>query len=732
MKYSKNLAKILFSIFIGLSYGKAQIYEPLKLNSVIEIDGNPYDKAWQKCDSMTNFKQCFPYDTGLSRSKTVAKIAIDDKYIYILGICYDSLQDRQYVAESMKRDFSYPRTDAFAFYLDPFDDETNGFSFAVNPFGAQREGLIEGSGIFGVSTAWDNIWFSACKQYKGFWVAEMKIPFKSIRFKQNVNYWKFNISRNNLKINENSAWVRVPRNLNIASLSYLGTLKLNEAPQKKGQNIALIPYAVNNYQRNFLDDSKSNKPNIGFDGKITLGNSLNLDITANPDFSNVEVDVEQINLTRFNLFFPERRFFFLENSDLFASFGFRQIRPFFSRRIGLHSNGQNVPIIGGMRLSGKINKDWRIGAMEMITDGISNVTKGQTYSVAAVQRQIEESNIAAIFVNRNPLDGFSLIKKDFSRVVGVDYNIRAFKQKVQGKLFYHQSFSSLGTDAAHASWLMYTTQKWFAMWNHEYVGKKYDADVGFTPRIFLYNPNTETQERHAYWRLEPEIRRTFFPSKSDALVAVRAGLYHSSYYDSSFQLTESLSIPKIDLEFKNTASASLGFSHRTINLWYEADITRSGNNIFPAGVYRYGEIQASYNSTLQSAIRYSLNATAGNFFMGQRYSVSGSLQLLKRPYLLTEINARNDFYSYNSSDTFTNEMLTLIALKIEITFTPNIYLTTFAQYNGQSEKFSINTRFQWRYRPMSDFFIVFTENYDPRFNTEIRAISAKLVFWLNT
>jgi len=231
--------------------------------------------------------------------------------------------------------------------------------------------------------------------------------------------------------------------------------------------------------------------NTGLDAKIAVTSSLNLDVTINPDYSQVEVDQQIINLTRFSLFFPEKRQFFIENSDLFAQFGFRQVRPFFSRNIGLFK-GQTVPIIAGTRLSGNINKAWRIGLMNMQT--AQDTTLGlnpQNYTVAAFQRMLfGRSNIAGIFVNRQGLIDKELNFTDYNRILGLDFNLRSNNNKWMGKAFYHHSFTPQfkSDNYTHAVWMMYNSQNLFGMWNHEFVGENYIPDIGFVPRLFHYNP----------------------------------------------------------------------------------------------------------------------------------------------------------------------------------------------------------------------------------------------------
>ncbi|MCB9236272.1 MAG: carbohydrate binding family 9 domain-containing protein, partial [Bacteroidia bacterium] len=268
-----------------------------KSTSHLTLDGLLDEPAWKEADTATNFFQTFPYDTSFAKIQTQVMVTYDDVYFYVGAICLDP-DSGHYVIQSLKRDYSYPISDAFAVYIDPFNDNTNGFSFSVNPLGAQREGLIENGGGFGVTTAWDNKWFSKVTHHADRWVVEMAIPFKTLRYKQDLNRWRINFSRNNLKANEGSAWVPVALNYNIATLAFTGRLNWDNPPPKTGANIAIIPYISGGLSSNYTIPRTDYRYNAGFDAKVVVTPSLNLDVTVNPDFSQIEVDRQVTNLDR--------------------------------------------------------------------------------------------------------------------------------------------------------------------------------------------------------------------------------------------------------------------------------------------------------------------------------------------------------------------------------------------------------------------------------------------------
>jgi hypothetical protein len=304
-----------------------------KTNTGITIDGELNELAWKEAAVAENFFMVTPMDTSHSKVKTAVRLAYDEKNMYIIAVCYLT-RNGPYMVESLRRDFNFGKNDNFLLFMDPFDDRTNGFTFGANAAGAQWDGALYSGGSADLS--WDNKWVSVVKNYPDKWIFEAAIPFKTIRYKKGITQWGINFSRLDIKEAEKSSWAPVPRQFPTASLAYTGTLLWDAAPPEAGANISVIPYVLGGLTKDYDNKKPTDyRKEIGADAKIALSSSLNLDLTVNPDFSQVEVDKQVTNLDRFELFFPERRQFFLENADLFANFGYANIRPFFSRRIGL-------------------------------------------------------------------------------------------------------------------------------------------------------------------------------------------------------------------------------------------------------------------------------------------------------------------------------------------------------------------------------------------------------------
>jgi len=701
----------------------------------ILVDGILNEASWQQAEPASNFHQSFPTDTADAISTTIVKVTYDDQFLYIGATCIDTVEG-DYVIESLKRDFDVEVSDAFSVYIDPFMDKNNGFAFAVNPYGAQWEGIIENAGVRDIKSTWDNKWYSKVTRHADRWVVEMAIPFKTLRYKEGIKSWGINFSRKDFKLLELTSWAPVPRNFNVANLGYTGTMHWDETPKKPGTNISIIPYGITDMSRDFEEGEPSKTGgNIGLDAKIAVTSSLNLDVTINPDFSQVDVDEQITNLTQFSLFFPEKRTFFLENSDLFNQFGFRNIRPFFSRRVGLYQ-GEKVPIIAGARLSGRLNENWRIGVLNLQTAEKESLDlSAQNYTLLATQRQVgANSYIAGIFVNRQGFEGGKIDGSDYNRIAGVEYRFVTPNNHLRGKIFQHFAFTPglKEETGANASWILYSTKHIKAMWNHEYVGKNYVAETGFSPRTNYYDAERDTVVRFSYYRLEPEFGYSFFP-RSSVINTINPELSGSIYYDSTMQVMEGLYKFKTEVLFHNTSNFEIEILRNTNRLFFPTNIGGLADSIeqyLPKGYYSHYEGEINYESPRGKKVTYGGAFVYGSFYNGTKLSYRASIGFRAQPWGVFELNYRRDQITLPSPHV--SGKLDLIGPKIEISFTKNLFFSNFIQYNTQAENININSRFQWRFKPMSDLFIVYTDNYLPT-NLEIknRALVVKFVWWLS-
>lgn len=686
----------------------------IQTDQVIKIDGLLDEEIWSEAETTTPFFRITPIDTGYARAQTEVMVSYDEEFIYMGITCYDPTPGKR-PAESYRRDWSFNKNDNFFAAIDTYNDQTNGFAFGVNAVGAQWDGMQSDGGS--VSLEWDGKWYSAVKNYKDKWVAEFKIPFRTIRYHEGDTEWGINFSRLDLKTNEKSAWAPVPRQFASATLAFTGSLLMDKKLPKSGVRLSLIPYVSGKATRDIESGSPTKyKASAGLDAKMILSTSLNLDVTINPDYSQVEVDRQVTNLDRFELYFPEKRKFFLENSDLFANLGTRNIRPFFSRRIGL-----NQPVIAGARLSGSAGENWRIGLMDMQTAATDKYT-ADNYSVVVLQRKVlSRSNVGAFFTNKqvlsNPEDTAGYYK--YNRVAGGEFNFASADNKWTGKAFYHYSFNPgpSGNRFATTGMIAYNTETFSAGWSQAYVGANYLAEMGYV-------------RRNAYHQSNPSVGYRFYVM-SDRVAYHGPGLRGDFIWDPNFNLTDREFDLSYSLTWMDRSSISLGLEEGYLKLLEPFDPTHTGGEEIPAGTeFNWTEVSLSYLSTMRRLFTFSLEGRYGGFFGGTRASVEAEINYRVQPYgslsLITTYNRILLPEPYTSTD------LVLVGPKLDITFTKSLFFSTFVQYNNQIDNVNVNMRFQWRFAPVSDLYIVYTENaYPTGWDTKNRGIVLKLSYWFN-
>ncbi|MBC7919754.1 MAG: carbohydrate binding family 9 domain-containing protein [Ferruginibacter sp.] len=695
-----------------------------KTDSTVLLDGALSESVWQRADVAKDFILNFPNDTARALNRTEVRMTYDERFVYVAVVCYDDMR-KPFIATSLKRDFDWDFNDNLSVYLDPFGDGVNGFSFYVTPYGVEREGQMYNGEE--VATEWDNKWRSAVKVYGDRWVGEMAIPFKTLRYKGNTRQWKMNFARQDVKNNQRSSWVPVPIAYSVSSLAFTGQVNFAEPLPNPGINISLIPYLTGRTTKSFEEGKPfAYRGNAGFDAKVAITPSLNLDVTVNPDFSQVEVDQQVTNLDRFEIFFPERRQFFLENSDLFDSFGFGRIRPFFSRRIGIGRDTltgqikQNA-IPYGLRLSGKLNKDWRVGLLNMQTakDAAAGI-RSQNYTVAAVQRQVfGRSNVGAIFINRQRSGDET--EDRYTRLAGLDYNLQTADNKWTGKFFYHRSFQpnqAAGT-FAQGSNLEYQSRNLNVEWNQEHVGRNYQVnDIGYVAR-------------RGHWRFNPEIRGNFYPKNATVLVTHGLGAELNLYTNLQRKVTDRELDVFYYFNLANTSQLAVGGYDYYNYLFSAFDPTNSGGTELPEGSeFHFRGVFLEYTSNVRKRLNGSVGGFTGGYYNGKILSVAPRLSYRFQPYAVVSLAA--EYNRIRLPEPHATAEFWLLGPRVDVSFTRSVFLTTFLQYNEQADNVNLNARLQWRFKPVSDLFVVYSDNYYPgSMRVKSRALVIKLSYWLN-
>ena len=717
-------------------------------NEKIKIDGVLDEAVWQNIEPMGEFWQYFPSDTLKAQHRTEVKMTYDNKYVYVSAKCYT--RNKKFVILSYRRDYRAGGNDNVTFIFDTFNDRTNAFLFGMNPLGVMREALLYNGATDNsfFSEFWDNKWVGESQIYDDYWTTEVAIPFTTLRFKDETQQWLFKSYRFDTQINENSTLIRIPQNQIIMSLGYSIPVVFEKPLKKPGANISLIPYIAAGTGRDFVNPDNPNngsRLNFGGDAKIGVTSGLNLDLTINPDFSNVEADRQIINLTRFDINLPEQRQFFLENSDLFSGFGSyvinpflppqsnlggagnQIISPFFSRQIGIakdSTTGLGVPnrILYGARLSGKIDDNWRIGLLNTQTaDDAFKGISGANFTVASIQRKVfSRSNIAGIFVNKQTLHpDISPNLTPFNRVGGLEYNFTSRDSRWQGKAFYHQSFSESKPKNAFANGfsLMYSVLKYTFRWAHDWVGKGYDAEVGFVPR-------------KDYFRINPTLGFSFYP-RTKLVNRYSVGVALEQYTMPNVGVTDRTAGPFLSMFFNSSARMLFSINQNYTYLFSDFDALRSNGklpSLKKGEGYTYYNASLNYFSDQRKKWWLFAQPLIGQYYNGTIMSLAGSLNYRYQPYIALAMN-----FTYNRIDLpIGKNNVFLVGPRLDWTFSKSVFLTTFLQYNSQFENMNINTRFQWRFAPVSDFFLVYIDNYNTtNGQSRNRSIQAKVTYWFN-
>jgi hypothetical protein len=709
-----------------------------KINQAVTVDGVLDESFWENSDSADNFQQYFPADSVLAEQTTELKMFYDETTLYIGMIVKGAGND--WVIPSLKRDFRAGGSDSITLMFDTFNDGTNAFLFGINPYGVRREALISGGGkdLRGFTTSWDVKWRGDAKIYDGYYTAEMAIPLTSFKFKEGTEKWRFQSYRFDNQTNERSVWFPVPQNQLIFSLAFMGDMHFEEPLGKSRTPLALIPYINAISEKDFISDIGNTNVKVGGDAKVAIGNGMNLDVTINPDFSNVEVDNIITNLTRFEIGLPERRQFFIDNSDLFGNFGgSRDANPFFSRRIGIARDTLDNPIenriLGGVRLSGKLDENWRLGFFSIQTDeDLDNKIASNNNSMFVLQRKVfSRSNISTFFINRQSLKDYDFVEREdeYNRVVGIDYDLASADNKWIGKFYAHKSFQpdddrgnlSLGAFAGRFS------RHFNAFVDLVQVDEDFNSDLGFIRRKginksatsleWLIWPKSETFNNFSFQTFNNVTWQPDFDNQLE-------GLNNSiSDFNNNFSFSG---------ELKNQSQFAIGYRNSFIYLTKNFDPTGVDGAVPLPGNkgYHTNSINARYNSNRAQVFSYSMEAEKGRFFEGDITRFSGQFSLRLQPKAV--ISMRFNYNDIKLPSPYSNAKIWFISPRVELTFSKSLFWTTLIQYGNQDDNLGINSRLQWRFAPLSDLFIVYNDNYFvDQFSPRFRSINLKLTYWLN-
>ena len=727
------LFRVLFWLFIVFSLKTIAQNKDVNvsyINEEIKLDAVLNEASWYKKKPATDFWQYFPTDTLKAINQTEITMLFDDHNLYLGIKVYSS--GNNYIIPSLKRDFRAGGSDNITLLFDTYNDGSNAFLFGTNPDGVMREALVSGGGkeLRGFTSSWDTKWESVTKQYDDYYISEWAIPLSAFKYKEGETRWRFNSYMFDTQSNERTTWIQIPQNQFIFNLAFMGDMVFEKPLGKSKTPISIIPYINTIAVKDYEENEEFYELKVGGDAKISISNSLNLDITVNPDFSQVEADQLVTNLTRFEVNLPEKRQFFIENSDLFADFGnSRDANPFFSRRIGIAKNTSDTyienDIIGGLRLSGKINTNFRVGLLNVQTKNDSeNEIGGNNNTVLALQQKVfSRSNVSFLFINRQDTSnkGFITPEEKYNRVVGIDYNLANKDNSWNGKFYAHKSFTANldSKDYSAGTRLDYSSKNWRIRASGLYVGENFKSDLGFIRRTDIF-------------KIDPKAEYLLFPKKGEinrhSFSVVPITVWKPEI---NFQLADYTIISSWNSEFNNTSRLSVTIFNRYIYLFDEFDPSFSdGTPLAMDTDYNFSNIEFNFQSDTRKLFSFKVKPSIGQFFNGFKYTFDGEITYRMQPKFLFSLRTRYD--KIELPQPYSTNNIWLVSPRIDITFTKSLYWSTLVQYSSLQDNLGINSRLQWRFAPLSDLFLVYNDNYftESEFAPRFRSINLKITYWL--
>lgn len=717
-----------------------------KLDSSAEgpvIDGRVNEAVWGTVPPHATFTQQDPVEGAPASEKTEVRILVGKGNVYVGIIAFDSDPSKIIVSQS-RRDASLAETDSIVMVLDTFNDSQNAFVFGTNPLGIEYDGQVaregQSSGVSfaggggagtqrGVISAfnlnWDGDWMVRAQITERGWEAEMAIPLKTLRYRTGPSEtWGVNLLRNIRHKNEQVYLAPIPRGFDIYRVSLAAKMNGLDLPPRR--DIKLLPYALGSVNKDFTraaGDQVARNGDVGLDLKWGIRPNVTLDATVNTDFAQVEADEEQVNLTRFDLFFPEKRPFFLENASTFQFGQPQSIDLFFSRRVGLSAAALPIDILGGGRLSGKMG-GWNVGLLNIQADDVEDargntVGPSNNFSVVRLQREVGRSSYGAIFVNRQGF-GPAAVAEDWNRAFGVDANI-LLNQNSRLSAFLartdtpqNRRTGPRGTGYSGRAFYNYTDNVWQVSGGYSQVDRNFNPEVGFLPR-------------RGYRR--PEFR-LYYQQQSKRIAWVRRVAPHISYnsfwdIETGKRQSEAWHIHPFEIQPRQGGRFGWFVDYTRDNPTSPFIVyNRDGRRVtIPVGEYSWHQHAFEYFHNPSARVTGTIRARVGKYYDGDFNGVE-----ITSDYRITpKITASLGWIRQNIDLPYASFHNDLVPIKANISFTTLINLSSLLQYNGQTGQFSSNLRFAWLNRSGTGLFVVFNDRRDLLSSTAVEALGRSFV-----
>jgi len=673
--------------------------QAVRVTDALKINGLLDEPVWSLAKPATDFLQEQPDEGAPASERTEVRVLFDDKNIYFGIRAFDS--DAAHInARELVRDATFSNDDKVEILLDTYHDRRNAFRFAVNPLGTQQDALITDEGR-DVNISWDASWISEGRIDTEGYVVEIAIPLTTLRFTEGIDAWGFNIARIIRRKNEENLWTSWQRSFGLERVSQAGELSgLEDIRRRRVREMK--PYASGEWRegvpligKNGLDAGVRAHAGIEV-AKLGITPSLTAEFTVNPDFGQAEVDNQIVNLSRFSVFFPEKRDFFLENSGIFLFGRQGENQAFFTRRIGLTDRGQPVPIDYGVKVTGKIGP-YNVGFLQVQTRKLGEASTGlgiprQQFSVLRVKRDIlKRSYIGAILVNRQGATAIGA--GDHNRVGGADaefnitdhYKVKAFWMGSATPGVRSSSGSSRLESIFENDLCRFITV-------YEDVGAKFNPEVGFIERNaihqyfgqFAYKPRP---------KFIPHVQQMEFETQIEY------------YTDRAGKLATRQTELSWDTIFKNSSEIFFRPLEDVNDVLTEPFQIRPGI-VIPAGTYHFNRPRASFTSDLSKRIVFNVREQSGDFYSGKRYETSGGITWRPNAHLLLDISE-----SYNRVRLREGNFTTsLFAGRLNYNFSRKLLTSALVQLNSAARLSLINVRLRYIYRPNSDFFVIYNQS----------------------
>ena len=716
-----------------------------------KIDGKLTEEAWALAPAQGDFIQREPDYGRPSSEKTEFRVLYDDRTLYIGVWVWDS-DPSGIMGSEMKRDAGLSKGDQLKITLDTFHDHRNAFYFSTNPLGAYKDANTVENGRT-INYDWNAVWDNKTSVDDKGWYVEIAIPLGQLRFRTTVGeaVWGLNVCRILFRTNEESYWVPFPREwgpsgfARVSNAGILGGL----TDLKAKRRMEFVPFLLPTASRDYIGANTAHTDaKYGGDFKIGVTNDLIADFTYHTDFAQVEADQEVVNLTRFSLFFPEKRQFFTEGAGIFdygkavsglggdsAANDPGLLALFYSRRIGL-VDGQQVPIIGGGRVTGRLGP-YAVGVLNIATE---EETLGS--------RQIENANFTAVRLKRNVLSkssvGALLLNShkgisEYNRALGLDAGFmlgqyvtltglfaktfspstRLTSDQVQGQ---PRSGHDRGKEAAAVVDFLWKHDKFNYGAQYQDIGERFNAEMGYIPRLDIRAGRVK-----AGWTPRPGwrgVRQLVFNGTMD-------------YYENHAGRMESRTQEfEAQMQGQNTSSARIGVTREFDNL--SVPFSTAGTTL-PAGPYSWTTATASYSSDRTKRVYGSLSGEAGGYYNGDRQTGRVNLTIQAGRTLLFEPNFTHNRVQLPGRPLYTSNVLNF---RVSHSFSPDFYLKAFVQYNDDRKTSSFNFLWWYRYQPGSDLYVVYNEGWDidlpltsrtpqpSSARVRSRSLAVKITYWL--